>query len=301
MKFPLLLTVAEPKSLYHHYHDERGTTDVWKASYVQADELGKDRLQGLTRVSVYKGVEEYAIGWKDSRTCWIRRESETLLVPPELPVEPPEEPAQEAISASGRYRWRVNKGDCGPTHLEQLDQQTGESRVLWSHARWAGVQMASDPNRDRLLWSYSGYHLRGGLNSWDPQGQSNQPLEMPFQDDFDHLSFSPTGEAIAFVHQNEVYTHRLDETGCRRVSDLKQESKHLRTHTYRLKPRWSPDGKRIFYTNFSFDWRGDFMMERYNLMAALPDGSQRRLMLEQPAVREVVVGPPLKGRTAEPE
>lgn len=298
MKFPLLFTVAEPKSLYHHYHDQRGTTDVWKANYVQGENLDQDRLQGLTRISVYKGVEEYGIGWKDSRACWIRREEETLLVQPDRCMEPVEGPAQEARSASGRYRWRVNsEGACGPTCLEQFDQVTGEVRQLWSHARWAGVQMASDPNQDRLLWSYHGYHLRGGLNSWDPQQQANQILPSPFGDDFEHLSFAPDGSTIAFVHQNEVYTHRLTEARCRKVSNLKQEAKHLGERAYRLRPSWSPDGKRIFYTNFSFDWRGDNMLERYNLMVALPDGSERRLILENPAMREVIVGPPHGPRT----
>lgn len=291
MKFPLLLTVAEPKSMYHHYHDERGTTDVWKANYLQAENLQDDQIQGLTRLSVHKGVEEFGLGWKDARSCWIRRESETVLLQPKRQPESVDDPPQEALSASGRYRWRVSQGPCGPTQLEQLDAETGESRVLWRHERWASVELASDPRGDGLLWSYSGYHLRGGLNRWDPKAGSNRALEMPFQDDFKHLSFAPDGQAIAFVHQNEVYTHRFDEAGSRRVSDLRQEAPNLARHTTRLAPRWSPDGKRIFYTNFSFDWRGDNMAERYNLMTALPDGSQRRLLLDKPAVRDLIVGP----------
>ncbi len=291
MKFPVLLTVAEPKSMYHHYHDERGTTDVWKASYTQGESLEQDRLQSLTRLSVHKGVEEYGLGWKDSKSCWIRRESETVLLQPKQPDQSVDDPPQQQLSASGRYRWQVSRGACGPTQLEQLDSETGETRVLWRHERWASVELASDPSRDQLLWSYSGYHLRGGLNSWDPQSGSNRILELPFQDDFDHLSFAPDGQAIAFVHQNEVYTHRFDESASRRVSDLRQEAPNLAGQTTRLAPRWSPDGKRLFYTNFSFDWRGDNMAERYNLMVALPDGSQRRLLLDKPAVRDLIVGP----------
>ncbi|MFN8608475.1 MAG: hypothetical protein U0931_13140 [Vulcanimicrobiota bacterium] len=291
MNYPMLLTVAEPKSLWHHYHDERGTTDVWKANYVQAERLAEDSLRGLTRLSVHKGVEEYGVGWRDSRSGWIRRECETLLFQPGQEMQPVEEPPQQILSASGRYRWAVLQAPCGPTRLEQLDQHSGETRVLWSHGRWASLELASDPKRDRLLWSYSGYHLRGGLNSWDPARGSSETLEMPFKDDYNHLSFSPDGQAIAFVHQNEVYSYRLAESACRKVSDLRGESSHLASRPYRLAPRWSPDGKRIFYTNYSFDWRGDDMLERYNLMAALPDGSERRLLLNKPAVRGLVVGP----------
>ena len=293
-KYPLLLTTTEPQYLHHHYQDCVTSSDVWTAVYVQGEQLKDDQMQKVTKLAARRNVDERGLGWKDTESCWISRDGKTLLVAPDAEPVPAVAPQERGLtSASGRFRWTVQQGCDQPTRLQQLDYTTGQTTTVWEHSTWAGLSVAADPVEDRLLWSYRGYHLDSELLSWNPQSQQTEVVPTPFRKDFEYLTFSPDGKTLAFVHANEVYTHRLDQSETHQVSDLEMEGDDLLGETYRMNPGWSPDGKRLFYNNFSFYMVEDELHESYNLMAALPDGSERKILLDWPAISGFQVGPQL--------
>jgi len=292
MKYPLLFTTVEPQYLHHHYQDERSSNDVWKGIYVQGQRLEDDRFLEVTKLATRRDVDERGLGWKDSESCWISRDGQTLLVSPDSQPVPVELPRVEGLaSASGRFRWTVQHGEDQQTRLQQLDQATGQTTTVWEHPGWAGLSVAADPLQDRLVWSYRGYHLDSELLSWSPKSQKNEVVPTPFHKEFDDLAFSPDGKTLAFVHKNEVYTHRLDRQETHRVSDLESEADDLLGRTYRMHPGWSPDGKRVFYSNACFYLQEDELFESYNLMSAYPNGSKRKILLDWPAIAGFQVGP----------
>lgn len=282
-KYPLLLTLIEHKYLEHHYEDERTSADVYKALYLQGEQLEDDRVVHWRPLAARPNQDERGIGWKDAHSCWVSRDQQTLQVNSgEDPT--PVELASGLASASGRYQWTVEQSAQEPTRLQQLDRLTGETSTLWEHPVWAGLSLASDPTQDRLLWSYSGYHLGGPIQSWDPSRAQREIVPSGFDDDFSDLAFSPDGANLAFVHKQQVYC--LSGGTTQSISGPPSDS-----YNYRLQPSWSPDGKRLFYISAHFDIEEDQMSESYQWMAATPTGSRQRTLISRSAVAAVNVGP----------
>ncbi|MFN8608799.1 MAG: hypothetical protein U0931_14780 [Vulcanimicrobiota bacterium] len=270
-KFPILLTTRELRSKHFHAWEQKFYHDVWKMDYVRADDLRQDRPGPPVRVSAQPNRDERGTGWVGGVE--------------QVRINSPETEELVLTSASGRFRWRAWLDQAGESRLEQTDVESGQMVPIWRQRGWARIEMASDPVRDRLVYGQCG----GPLQSWDAKSAVIEPIEMPIRQGISDLSFAPDGRALAFVHAGEVYSHRLGSDLCQQVSQLSDEGKLAPAVTH-LNPQWSPDGKRIFYIVHSYLWRGAQISDQFALMAALPDGSQRRLVLEQTCVADFRVG-----------
>ena len=284
-RYPLLLTLIEHKYLEHHFEDERTSADVYKALYLQGEHLEDDRVVHWRPLAARPNQDERGIGWKDAHSCWVSRDQQTLQVNSGQEPTPVELPAGLA-SASGRFVWTVQQSVGDATQLQQLDRQSGVTSTLWEHPAWAGLSLASDPTRDRLLWTCSGHHPGGPLQSWDPVQEQSQVVPTGFGSDISSLTFSPDGQNLAFVHDHQVYC--LTGKSAHPISGPRSDN-----YNYRLQPSWSPDGKRLFYISAHYGIDEDIMRESYQWMAASPNGSQRRALLSGSAVAAVHVGPVL--------
>ncbi|MBX3169971.1 MAG: PD40 domain-containing protein [Candidatus Eremiobacteraeota bacterium] len=285
MKYPILLTLIEHKYLKHHFEDERTSADVYKALYLQGEQLKDDRVVHWRPLAARPNRDERGVGWKDANSCWLTQDEHTFQVTAgqdPVPVELP----RGLTSASGRFVWTVEQSAEEATLLQQLDRQSGETSTIWEHPGWAGLSLASDPAQDRLLWSYSGYHLSGPLHSWNPIAAQKEAVPTGFAEGVSDLAFSPNGKNLAFVHDHQVYC--LSNGATRPISGPRSNS-----FNYRQQPSWSPDSKRLFYVNAHYDIVGYLMQESYQWMAALPDGSQHRALISRSAVAAVNVGPAL--------
>jgi len=276
----MLLTLVEHKCLTHHYQDERSSADVYKALYLQAEHLQDDRVVHWKPLSARPDLDERGIGWKDAHCCWISRGEQTLQV--STGQEPAVTNLPEGLSsASGRFLWTVKQAP-EKSALQQLDRQSGQLTTLWEHPGWARLSLASDPRQDRLVWAQA-----GPLQSWNPTQAKQEVVRAKFAEDFSGLAFSPDGQQLAFLHDQQVYCLRDGTTHS--ISGPRTNS-----FNYRLQPSWSPDGKRLFYISAHYDIdKDDMMRESYQWMAATPDGSHCRTLLYGSALAAVQVGPAL--------
>ncbi|MBN9417208.1 MAG: PD40 domain-containing protein [Candidatus Eremiobacteraeota bacterium] len=279
-KYPLLLTLVEKDYLNHHYEDERTSGDVYKALYLQGEEILDDRVVHWKPLSADAGVDEQGIAWKDAHACWIRRDRQSFLVTPGSLPQAEELPAGLS-SASGRYQWSVDQGPDQPTRLQQLDRQTGQTAILREYPESTNLDLASDPSSDRLVWSGP------GLNCWNPDLQNFCLLNSGLAGETSKPVFSPDGKDLAFVLDQQVYN--LSGGSTYPISGPRSDS-----YNYRQHPSWSPDGKRLFYVDAHYDIEDDTMKESYQWTASTPDGSQRRTLLSRSAVASVKVGPALE-------
>lgn len=281
-RFPILLTLVERDYLNHHFADERSSADVYKALYLQGEQLDQDRVVHWRPLAARPDRDERGVGWKDADSCWITQDQETFQVTRGQEPVPVQLPPGLA-SASGRFVWTIERSAEEGTCLRQRDLLGKQNCILWQHAGWAGVSLASDPSRDRLAWSHN---AGGSLQTWDPEQASNQPMTSAFEKDFSQLAFSPDGKSLAFVHDQQVYCLNGDDT--HPISGPRSDN-----YNYTLQPSWSPNGKRIFYVSAHFDISNDMMLESYQWVAATPTGSQRRVLLAGAAVAALQVGPVL--------
>ena len=280
-KYPLLLTLVEHKYLTHHYQDERSSADVYKALYLQGEHLQDDRVVHWKPLSTRPDLDERGLGWKDAHCCWISRGQQTLQVSTGQEATPADLP-EGLASASGRYLWTTEQS-AALSALRQLDRQSGEISTLWQKPAWAALSLASDPRQDRLGWAQA-----GPLQSWDPTQGKQEVIRAKFAEDFSGLAFSPDGEQLAFLHDQQVYC--LHDGTTDSISGPRSNS-----FNYRLQPGWSPDGKRLFYISAHYDIEEDDLMhESYQWMAATPNGSQSRMLLSGSALAAVQVGPRLE-------
>ena len=281
-KYPLLFTLIEKDYLNHHYEDERTSGDVYKALYLQGEQIQDDRVVHWKPLSVDPEVDEQGIGWKDAHACWIRRDQQSLLVTPGSLPQPAEIPAG-LVSASGRYRWDVERTAGQPTRLLQFDQQTAQTSTLWNAPEWVSIDLASNPSHDQLVWTDC---APGVLNSWEPEFQDLHRVNTGLVGNFSKPTFSPDGESLAFVHDQEIYN--LSEGATQSISGPRSNSFNYRQH-----PSWSPDGKRLFYVDAHYDIDDDTMRESYQWVVCTPDGSRRQTLFSRSAVAAVSVGPAL--------
>ena len=114
------------------------------------------------------------------------------------------------------------------------------------------------PRGDRLL-------LEGdeGLWLWDAKTHALRQLTH-VQGRLDDVSFSPSGDSVAFIRQNNIYsadiksgkTRKLTADGSASVLDGKLDWVYGEELSYRATTRayeWSPDGKRIAYLQLNDD------------------------------------------------
>jgi hypothetical protein len=281
-KYPLLFTLVEKDYLDHHYEDERTSGDVYKALYLQGEQIQDDRVVHWKPLSADPDVNEQGLGWKDAHACWIRRDQQYFLVSPgSLPQA--EEMPLGLSSASGRYQWSVERIPDHDTRLQQLDRQTGLTSVLRNYPESAPLELASDPSSDRLVWSSPGI---APLSCWEPGVQCFYSLNHGLTGEISKPTFSPDGKDLAFVLDQQVYN--LSDGTTHPISGPRSNSYNYRQHL-----SWSPDGKRLFYVDAHYDIEDDTMKESYQWTASSPDGSQRRTLLSRSAVSSVRVGPTL--------
>jgi dipeptidyl-peptidase-4 len=134
--------------------------------------------------------------------------------------------------------------------------RTRERRLLLAQTRQGPRLSLSSyqwsPQGDSLLLEGS-----GGLWLWDAKSHAVKRLAH-VQGPFGEVSFSPTGDRVAFVRQNNIYlvdlksaeARKLTPDGGANVLDGKLDWVYGEELSYRATTRayeWSPDGKRIAY------------------------------------------------------
>jgi dipeptidyl-peptidase 4 len=136
-----------------------------------------------------------------------------------------------------------------------------DARTRERHLLLAETRQGPELSLSTYQWSPGGDNLvlegGGKLWVWDVKTHGLKVLTQA-QGPFEDLSFSPTGNSIAFVRQNNIYLvhiksgeeRQLTDDGSATLLDGKLDWVYGEELSYRATTRayeWSPDGKRIAY------------------------------------------------------